>query len=67
MQKKHISNRNRNSINKIKITSTQIERKTILMRNENKKIGIHRQYEIQGICQNPQKKNYRIKEIKERQ
>jgi len=46
MQKKHISNRNRNSINKIKITSTQIERKTILMRNENKKIGIHRQYEI---------------------
>jgi len=33
--------------NKIKITTTQIDRKNILIKNEDENIGTHRQHEIQ--------------------
>jgi len=41
-QKKHISNPNTNSTNRIKIKTKQIERKNIITRNKDKKIGIHK-------------------------
>jgi len=49
-QKKHISNSNTKfKIEKKKLSTTQMERKNILTRNEDEKIGRHGQPEIQEI------------------
>jgi len=49
-QKKHIFNSHIQIQNRIKTTTSQIEKKNLLTRNEMRmEIGIHEQYEIQGM------------------
>jgi len=65
--KKHIYSPNINTTNIIKTIATQITRKNILIKNEEKKIGAHRQYEIQKNMSKHLKKNSRIEESKKKQ